>query len=104
MTGASDRTQLERFKEAARELETDDDESRFDEKLKRLARQKMEKAAKSAAVMTDEVQRLTDRIAKLEIELESVWHILDALKDALGAEDFMAAHDAISHPIPVCPD
>lgn len=46
MTGASDRTQLERFKEAARELETDDDESRFDEKLKRLARQKMEKGSK----------------------------------------------------------
>lgn len=34
------KTQLDRFKEAARELETDDDEERFDEKLKRLAKRK----------------------------------------------------------------
>ena len=32
--------QIERFKEAARQLEADDDEKRFDEKLKRLAKQK----------------------------------------------------------------
>lgn len=32
--------QLEKFKEAARELEADDDEKRFNEKLKKLARQK----------------------------------------------------------------
>jgi hypothetical protein len=32
------KTQLDKFREAARELETDDDESRFDEKLKRLAK------------------------------------------------------------------
>ena len=43
---ADDKSQIEKFKEAARELETDDDESRFDEKLKRLARQKMEKGSK----------------------------------------------------------
>jgi hypothetical protein len=34
------KSQLDRFKEAARQLETDDDEKRFDEKLKRLAKQK----------------------------------------------------------------
>ncbi len=34
------KSQLERFKEAARQLEADDDEKRFDEKLKRLAKQK----------------------------------------------------------------
>lgn len=39
MTGTT-KSQLDRFKEAARQLETDDDEERFDEKLKRLARQK----------------------------------------------------------------
>lgn len=30
-------TQLDRFKEAARQLETDDDEARFDAKLKKVA-------------------------------------------------------------------
>ena len=32
--------QLERFKEAARQLETDDDEERFNEKLRKMAKQK----------------------------------------------------------------
>jgi hypothetical protein len=32
--------QLDKFKEAARLLETDDDEKRFDERLKKLAKQK----------------------------------------------------------------
>ena len=35
-----DKSQLERFKEAARQLEADDDEERFNEKLKKLAKQK----------------------------------------------------------------
>ena len=35
-----DKSQLERFKEAARELEADDDEARFNEKLRKLAKQK----------------------------------------------------------------
>jgi hypothetical protein len=30
------KTQLEKFKQAARQLETDDDEDRFDERLRRL--------------------------------------------------------------------
>lgn len=34
------KSQLERFKEAARQLETDDDEERFNERLKKLAKQK----------------------------------------------------------------
>lgn len=34
------KTQLERFKEAARKLGTDDDEERFNEKLKKLAKHK----------------------------------------------------------------
>jgi hypothetical protein len=34
------KTQLDRFKEAARELETDDDEERFNKKLRKLAKQK----------------------------------------------------------------
>ena len=34
----NNKSQLDRFKEAARELETDDDEKRFDEKLKKLAK------------------------------------------------------------------
>ncbi len=36
------KTQLDKFKAAARELETDDDEERFDEKLKKLAKAKPE--------------------------------------------------------------
>lgn len=32
------KSQAEKFKEAARELETDDDEKRFDENLKKLAK------------------------------------------------------------------
>lgn len=37
---AESKSQLERFKEAARELGADDDEERFNEKLKKLAKQK----------------------------------------------------------------
>jgi hypothetical protein len=32
--------QLDKFKQAARELETDDDEKRFDERLGKIAKQK----------------------------------------------------------------
>lgn len=35
-----EKSQIERFKEAARELETDDDEERFNEHLKKLTKQK----------------------------------------------------------------
>lgn len=43
-----EKSQLERFKEAARELGTDDDEERFNEKLKKLAKQKADGSAKPA--------------------------------------------------------
>ena len=33
-------TQLDKFKEAARELETDDDEARFDERVRKLVKYK----------------------------------------------------------------
>jgi hypothetical protein len=33
-------TQLDKFKEAARDLETDDDEARFDERLRKIVRHK----------------------------------------------------------------
>lgn len=36
----NEKSQLERFKEAARQLETDDDEERFAKKLKKLVKQK----------------------------------------------------------------
>lgn len=39
----SDKTQIEKFKEAARELECDDDEKRFKERLGKLVRRKLEK-------------------------------------------------------------
>jgi hypothetical protein len=34
------KSQIDKFKQAARELETDDDEKRFNEKLGKIARQK----------------------------------------------------------------
>jgi hypothetical protein len=34
------KTQLEKFKEAARDLETDDDEARFDERVRKLVKHK----------------------------------------------------------------
>ena len=40
MSGKKQKSQLDRFKKAARELGTDDDEERFNEKLKKLAKQK----------------------------------------------------------------
>jgi len=39
-------TQADRFKEAARELECDDDEARFDAKLKKVAKAPKPKATK----------------------------------------------------------
>ena len=36
----SDRSQLDKFKEAARELETDDDPERFKERLRKLVKHK----------------------------------------------------------------
>ncbi|WP_167767139.1 hypothetical protein [Jannaschia formosa] len=40
MIADSEKSQRERFEEAARELETDDDEARFNERLRKLAKQK----------------------------------------------------------------
>jgi hypothetical protein len=34
------KSQLDKFKQAARELETDDDEARFDERVRKLVKQK----------------------------------------------------------------
>jgi len=36
----TEKSQLDRFKEAARQLETDDDEERFNKKLRKLAKRK----------------------------------------------------------------
>lgn len=38
-----EKSQLDRFKEAARQLEADDDEAKFNEKLRKLAKQKPDK-------------------------------------------------------------
>ena len=40
------KSQLDKFKEAARAIETDEDEDRFNKKLKRVAEAKPEKDAK----------------------------------------------------------
>lgn len=44
MTKADEKTQIEKFKEAARELEADEDEARWDERLKKVAKGKPEKS------------------------------------------------------------
>jgi len=38
MSEPTEKSQLDKFKEVARELETDDDEGRFNERLKKLAK------------------------------------------------------------------
>ncbi|GIL01250.1 MAG: hypothetical protein BroJett030_11490 [Alphaproteobacteria bacterium] len=38
MGNPQEKTQADKFREAARELETDDDEKRFDERLKKIAK------------------------------------------------------------------
>ena len=45
MSMSDKKFQLDRFKEAARLLETDDDEERFEERLKKLVKQKLDKKA-----------------------------------------------------------
>jgi hypothetical protein len=46
MPTTKDKSQLDRFKEAARQLETDDDEERFEERLKKLVQQKQSEKTK----------------------------------------------------------
>ncbi|WP_268747937.1 hypothetical protein [Sphingomonas sp. ERG5] len=37
---SDDKTQLDKFREAARDLETDDDEARFDDRLRKIVKHK----------------------------------------------------------------
>ncbi|MBX3595890.1 hypothetical protein [Sphingomonas sp.] len=39
-TSANDKSQLDRFKELARELESDEDEARWDDRLRKVAKLK----------------------------------------------------------------
>lgn len=43
MSDKTERTQSDKFKDLARELEADEDESRWDDRLKKLAKVKPEK-------------------------------------------------------------
>ena len=40
MSESDKKPQLDKFKEAARDLETDDDEARFDERLRKIVKHK----------------------------------------------------------------
>ena len=40
MSETDKKSQLDKFKEAARDLETDDDEARFDERLRKIVKHK----------------------------------------------------------------
>ncbi|MEB0284403.1 hypothetical protein [Sphingomonas sp. 10B4] len=40
MSNSNEPSQLDKFKEAARDLETDDDEARFDERLRKIVKHK----------------------------------------------------------------
>jgi len=45
MTAPTPKPQIEKFRDLARELETDDDEARFDERLKKMAKARTPRAA-----------------------------------------------------------
>jgi hypothetical protein len=49
MTDSQKKTQLDKFKEAARQLETDDDEARFNERLGKVAKAPPPKEEKKPA-------------------------------------------------------
>lgn len=51
--GDSKKQQIDRFKEAARELETDDDEARFNEKLGKLVKRKLTDDSESESIPSD---------------------------------------------------
>jgi len=56
------KTQLEKFKQAARELETDDDEARFDERVRKLVKHKpVEKPATNEAPSVNSVWDAVDK-------------------------------------------
>lgn len=46
-TDSSKKSQLDKFREAARDIETDNDEKRFDERLKRIAKRPSDKSEKA---------------------------------------------------------
>lgn len=45
MSESTDKSQLDKFKDAARELECDDDEKRFKERLGKLVKQKTDQSS-----------------------------------------------------------
>jgi hypothetical protein len=47
------KSQIDRFKEAARELDTDDDEAKFNEKLGKLVKRKLTGDSKSESIAQD---------------------------------------------------
>lgn len=49
MTEKPRHSQLDKFKEAARQLETDDDDERFEERLKQVVKQKPDDKKKDGA-------------------------------------------------------
>lgn len=53
MTGHSEKSQLDKFKEAARQLETDDDEDRFEERLKKIVKKPLTEESGSDSVPSD---------------------------------------------------
>ena len=53
MCKSEKQSQLDRFKEAAREIGTDDDEARFNEKLGKLVKPKLTGDSKSESMPTD---------------------------------------------------
>lgn len=57
MGKTGEKSQLDRFKEAARELGTDDDEERFNEKLKTLAKRPSEMTPEELGEMNLETMK-----------------------------------------------
>lgn len=57
----SKKSQADKFREAAKELETDDDEKRFDERLKKIAEKNTEKDPRASPnSVWDEAEKCDD--------------------------------------------
>ncbi|MCA0921476.1 hypothetical protein [Pseudooceanicola nanhaiensis] len=50
----NEKSQLDKFKEAARQLETDDDEERFDERLKKIVKRPLTEESGSDSMPNDD--------------------------------------------------
>lgn len=97
----SKKQQIDRFKEAAREIGTDDDEAKFNEKLGKLVKQnpKSDEKSKDLGIYIPQVvgYYITMDVSKLHIDDESMGLIVRSL--ALECHDFALLSGIPSHSV-----